>query len=331
MHRRARYGIRHAKSRTRYLAGAALSSENRMTDVLRGALRYLGVVLSLAGIAFIVRIVAVNWALVTDAFRGISILWSAFAVATGIFAMLVMAIAWRYVLSALGAQQPLSHVLDLYFRGEVSKYVPGGVWSLMGRSELARRAGVEPSISYGSVSLSVALLYGTCAWVVVACVPFATRPLWTVGALAVGCAAVVALNPRVLAVFLRVGRRLAWSSLALEVPPWRRSLSLMPIYAGAWIGVGTATWALVRAVNVDVAWGEVVWAAAISWLAGFVAFPVPGGIGVREAVFASAMTTHSLALAATLAVLARLLFVFIDGAGAVLFWLLTVRKRRAVV
>jgi len=57
------------------------------------------------------------------------------------------------------------------------------------------------------------------------------------------------------------------------------------VYVPVWLLVGTATWAVARALDPSAAWIDVAPAAVASWLVGFLAVPVPGGVGVREAAF----------------------------------------------
>jgi uncharacterized membrane protein YbhN (UPF0104 family) len=81
--------------------------------------------------------------------------------------------------------------------------------------------------------------------------------------------------------------------------------------------VGLAQWFCVRALGVHAPITHVAFAAAVSWCAGFLAIPAPGGIGVRESVFVltSGLAAHD---AAAAALLARVAFVVADGAGAAL-------------
>jgi uncharacterized membrane protein YbhN (UPF0104 family) len=66
---------------------------------------------------------------------------------------------------------------------------------------------------------------------------------------------------------------------------------------------------------VSAPFAQIAFASAVSWAAGFLAIPAPGGIGVRESVFVltSGMASQD---AAAAALLARVAFVVADGAGA---------------
>ena len=95
---------------------------------------------------------------------------------------------------------------------------------------------------------------------------------------------------------------------------WRSSRRYLP----AWLFVGTATWCIARAFDGTVAWIDVVPAAVLSWIVGFVLVPIPGGLGVREAAFVGLATALPSGIAATVAIAARLSFMLVDGLGAVI-------------
>jgi uncharacterized membrane protein YbhN (UPF0104 family) len=69
-------------------------------------------------------------------------------------------------------------------------------------------------------------------------------------------------------------------------------------------------------------------AAVVSWVVGFVAVPVPGGVGVREAAFL-ALAGLPAGIGATVALVARLMFMGIDALGAAAAFTKS-RSRRAV-
>ena len=81
----------------------------------------------------------------------------------GLFAasagMTTIAAGWTDVLDLLGAHVGRWRVIGWYYVGELGKYLPGGVWPVLGRGELARRGGVGRSVAYASVGLSLATLY----------------------------------------------------------------------------------------------------------------------------------------------------------------------------
>ena len=102
--------------------------------------------------------------------------------------------------------------------------------------------------------------------------------------------------------------------LGIPSPPWGRAVVTVTAYVPAWLLIGAVSWALGVGLGFDVAPVALVGATVAAWLAGFLAIPVPGGAGVREAVFVL-LCGLPRAEAAAIAVAARVVFVGVDVAG----------------
>ena len=125
------------------------------------------------------------------------------------------------------------------------------------------------------------------------------------------------LHPGVLRPVLALVERLTHRTVTIALPSFATTLRLVVGYVPAWIGIGTATWAIARSVDRSAPFGVVFTAAVISWIIGFLVLAVPGGVGVREAAF-TALWTAKGGAPETTALLARLVFMVVDAAGAVL-------------
>lgn len=207
-------------------------------------------------------------------------------------AMATVVAGWRRCLAALGERADGRHVARWYLVGELGKYVPGGIWPVVGRAELARRDGVPRSTAYQSVALSLAAWYGS----------------------AVAPVAVVAAHPAVQGTVARVAAKASGGRFELQVLPWRTLVRLVLGYLPSWLLVGATTAAVVTAYGGSVGWRAPV-VAVVAWVCGFAAVPVPAGAGVREAVFVAASGLPD-GLALTVAITARLAFIVVDLVGA---------------
>lgn len=285
---------------------------------LSRAATFVGLVLVVACVVFVGRRLADEWDAAEASIRSADVGWLVLAVALAALAMTSIAVGWQRVLAVLGAPIGTAAAIAWYYVGEIGKYLPGTLWPVVGRAELARRGGVPRGVAYQSVALSLLLLYLAAAVVGGA----VAEPLVVVPFVVL---AVVVLHPVVAGAALRVVQRLTGRSLDLVLPSLKESLLLAAGYVPTWLLVGTATWAVARSLDPGAGWSDVVPAAAASWLVGFVAVPVPGGVGVREAVFITAAGSMPAGVAAATAVVARLVFVAVDAAGGVL---LAPRARR---
>jgi hypothetical protein len=280
-----------------------------------------GLLLAAVAIAFVARALLRDREEIEDALGQAQLGWIALGLGLAAVGMTAIALPWRRALRLLGGDLPYGSLVARYYVGEIGKYVPGGVWPILGRGELARRAGVRRAAAYGSVALSLFALYLSATFVVVAGLPVLLSADDRTGPVAVALLlplGVLSLHPRVLAMAQQVVERAARRSLDLPVPAWRDSIALLARYVPAWLAIGAATWAVARSLDPGAGLLEVGAAAVLSWVVGFVLVPVPGGVGVREAAFVAAASSLDPGIAAATAVAARALFVTVDAVGAVL-------------
>lgn len=288
---------------------------------VRRASTLFGAVLGLVAIAFVGRSLAADREVIADALGDASLGWLGLSLVLAVVGMTAIAVTWRQALRLLGADMPTGQVIVRYYVGEIGKYVPGGVWPILGRGELAVRWGAPRLAAYSSVLLSLLALYLAAALIVVLGLPVllsgddGTGPVIVVLLLPLGLAA---LHPAVLERVRRLGERVAGRPIGLPAPSWGASVALVARYLPAWVAIGGATWAVARALDPGAGVLDVGVATVLSWLVGFVLVPVPGGVGVREAAFVAAAGSLDPGIAAAVAVGARAVFVTVDGAGALL-------------
>jgi uncharacterized membrane protein YbhN (UPF0104 family) len=272
--------------------------------------------------AFVGRALADGWTEARDALGDASAPWLLAGFGLAAAGMTLIALPWRHVLGLLGVRAPMQRIVGWYYVGEIGKYLPGGLWPIVGRGELAARGGVDRAVAYSSVALSLGMLYLANLFLVVVLLPFAlaaeddagTDALWVLALLPFGIAA---LHHGVLEWARSTVARLARRPIDVPVPSWGASVATVARYVPSWLAIGTATWCIARALDPSAAFAPVVFAACLSWVVGFVVVPVPGGVGVREATFLAACGLEP-GVAAVVAVVARLVFVTVDALGAAL-------------
>jgi glycosyltransferase 2 family protein len=296
----------------------------------------LGIVIGVLGVAFVLRELTRNHREVLEAAADAQSWQLAVALLVGFASMTTIGVGWRRCLQELGAPLPVADALRRYFIGQLGKYVPGGIWPVVGRAEMARRGGVSPGVAYASTVLSLGLTYlaailaatGTLLMGATGGAEVTWQPV--VALLPVG---VAALHPAVVERVLQLLRRISGRPLSIRVPRWSTSVLLLLLHLPAWLGIGLTTWIIAQALAptpVDVR--NIVFATTLSWVVGFLAVGVPGGIGVREAVFVAAATSvGSSGIAAAIALVARMIFVLVDLGGAGLLTLVAGRDRFATV
>ena len=209
-------------------------------------------------------------------------------------AELLLGLCWHVNLRLLGERPTLwASFLGLY-PGQLAKYVPGKVVTLLVRLRLMRRGGVrEESTTAAQVIdataswVSALIVGGLCA----ALTPHAAeqsgamRVLWLLVLVPIG---LVVVHPRVLAWVLdRLARRLGRPTVRFDMP-YAGLLAVFGIYVATWASFGVGLALLCESftgLRTSPALG--ISAYTLSWVAGFFAFMLPGGLGLRELTLAA--------------------------------------------
>ena len=293
-----------------------MSNSNRR-PLLAKLASIAGVIIGLAGVAFVVRTLLTKRDEVGDAFSQLNGVTLIASLLLGLCAMTLIGFLWTRMLVTRGHDAPPRSALSWYFAGQLGKYVPGGIWPIVGRAELAVRGGVPRPDAYAATGLSMVTTYLAAALTIcLGSLLSWTYPLVGIlgfAAFALGFLAFsnATLRTKVLTVLNRVSPRAS----ALTEP--RRLLILTVTHLPAWILMSLSTSVTASAFGADIGIMHMLFITSASWLAGFVVVGVPGGIGVRESVFtALAGTALTPGVAVSLALASRVVFIAVDLLGA---------------
>jgi hypothetical protein len=280
--------------------------------------RIAAVVFVVAALVFLARGVITAWH-DTD---GHSVPGGAALVGAGVLAaagLLAGTAAW---VALLGPGRGREHSSG-FLVAQLGKYVPGGIWQIMGQVGFARSAGVSfARATTGFAALAVTqLVAGATLTVGLALTWTSAAPVLRL-ALACGAASIVLLDRRWMVwAVKRVPR--ASAAHADQVPDQRRIVL-------AWIG----SLAAIAALSVGYAlllggvervddYALVVFAQAAAWTAGFLAVPIPSGVGVREVVLVAVLgSVYPSSVIIATSVYLRLVVMLVEGllAFASLVW-----------
>ena len=289
----------------------------------------IGLLVAAAGAVFVARAIADGYDTSRDAIADAGVGWLVVAFPVAFAGMTLVGVPWRRSMRLLGSDPSMRETLHWYFLGQLGKYVPGTLWPIVGRSEMARRGGVPRPAAYGSVVLTLGATYLAAMLVVIGFLPFAGEngagdQWWVLLLLPVGLAV---LHPAVLTWGKALVERIVRRPVDVVIPTWRDSVELVLRHAPAWFFIGSASWLVARAFDPNVGWAELMVPGVLSWIIGFVVVPAPGGIGVREAAFTATAVSLDPGIAATVAVVSRLIFMLVDASGALLATLVLRRSR----
>lgn len=283
----------------------------------RPGLRVLGIVVAAAALAFCVHAIVDAWPEVRRSLVHAHAVWLVAAFLASGLAMSGLGLLWWRCLRLFGTRVRPLPSLAWHFGGELGKYIPGGVWAILGRGEFARHgAGVSRGTAYATTLISYACM--TVAAVVVCGVlaPFSHSTVlgWEWALLLLVPLGLAAAHPAVLGRVLVLGHRLSRGRVDLVAPPWLSMLRLIAWAIPTWLLVGAAASMVTEALGFDQRPARVAFAAVTAWIVGFLAVPVPAGAGVREVVFV-VLCGLSTGPATAVAVIARALLLVVDGVG----------------
>ncbi|MDX1673394.1 MAG: lysylphosphatidylglycerol synthase domain-containing protein [Longimicrobiales bacterium] len=244
------------------------------------------------------------------------------------------AFIWKRVLARFAtAPTGFSTLLRISLVSRIARFIPGKVWQFVAVGQLSARSGLSPRVMVSSmlVQAGFILLSGiiTASVILAELIPAVPSDPTVVLPAAVALA-LVGSHPRIiglcLALLSKVARRetIAWTG------GWRASAELMLLSLVHWAMNGIAFYlfadAIVRLELPDIL--PLTGIYAFAFIAGYVAFVAPAGIGVREATMASLLRPLiPSGAAAIVAIAARLWTIAAELLGVVLV-LLFVPERR---
>ena len=251
----------------------------------------------------------------------------ALTIVSGIFAML----SWRVLLADLGTKLHIADAAGVFFVGQLGKYVPGSVWSVVMQAEMAARLKVPRRRTAVAGLLMLGMSGLTAALVGIPGLPILLSRnghdvWWPLVGLCV-VAGLVALSPpvlnRLVALGLRVLRREPLEH-ALTAP----AIALATVYSVlSWTFLGAGCWVLAQPLAADQhSAGRVfvvsVFGYVMAAVVGMISFFLPAGVGVRDGVFLVMLSgLMSSAAATAVVVVFRFVTILADVVFALFGWL----------
>jgi uncharacterized membrane protein YbhN (UPF0104 family) len=285
------------------------------------------IVLGLAVLAFVVWAVADSWDEVRADLARVSVGAIVGAFGLAMLALVMTLVGWRALMADLGSPLPLGPASGVLFVGQLGKYLPGSVWTVVVQAEVASSLGVprKRTAVAGLLSVGLSALAGLGVGLI------ALPTLLSSGGgssyllvLLVLPAGAVVLHPRVLNALIGRGLRLLRRA-PLEHPLSGRAVAVtMVAFLAGWICLGLQVWVLVLDLGGDPAESFVpaVCGYALATAIGMLVVFLPAGIGLREVVLALLLTGPlDQSAAGAVVILSRFIVTASDVAAAGLGWL----------
>jgi len=234
---------------------------------------------------------------------------------------------WGLVLKSLGHDLGLRASVRTQLRSNVTKYIPGFAWQILGKVYLTRSQGVPTQIVAVAIGLEFGLLFVIgiflaalllpTSYLEMSWLPCSVPPLRFLTALIM--ALTIAGLPWLARAWTTYARRRKWSRWEMEMQP-RAIWSASGLLIAAWLFLGLAFHLLVTAVY-PVNWQALpisVFSLIASYLISLAVIFVPTGIGIREGAMVYLMgAIVPPGPASVIALLARLLLIICEAIGFV--------------
>ena len=298
---------------------------------IRALVSSIGLIIGLAGMAFLLRTMWTHRDEMKDSFSHLT--WSSLvgAVFFAFMSMSYLGWMWGRLLLRRGYKVPRAQLVSWYYTGQLGKYVPGGVWAVVGRAEMAVRGGVPRADAYSVTGLSMFTTYSAAAL----CAALGSLLSWErpiIGAalllallFGLSVYAIEPLRQRLVGLLRKV------TSGTNELTAPKDMLALTIVQVPAWIMISLSTTITAHAFGAEVGVLHMFFVSSLSWLIGFLVIGAPGGLGVRESIFTGLLSaTVGTSTALSLAVASRMIFVSVDFLGALIFNLIA-RKLKPTV
>lgn len=288
------------------------------------AVKVIGIGIALLAIFLCVKVLAGQWSTVSSAIADANIALLVVGFLLGALGVWSQAFLWWRALAVFGERRGFGETTGWFFGGELGKYLPGGIWPVVGRGELARRQGVARPIAYATTLLSLGLMCVGGAFVAGVLTLFFAFGGGRFGlemlVLLLIPIGVVGVHPAVFGRFLALARKVTKGKLDLQPRSWGTMLGLIASALPVWIFLGAQAAVLTAALGFDQQPSRVAFAAIVAFVIGLLAIPVPAGAGVREVLFVvtSGLVVDGVAGPAyAVAALCRVFLIVVDGlAGA---------------
>lgn len=249
-----------------------------------------------------------------------------------VFHCALLAFAWQLILRVLGVSLGWLTGATVYFYCNFMRYLPGTFWYIPSRVHLSRIRGVVAERSSLSLVLELYLAVLSALLVGAGILATAFGGLSVLLVASLAALLLLGLRPAILLGLVNtILRRIGRAEIIFDLGCRQMLLILLP-YLASWILYGVSFWMLLSFLRVPDL--PSVWATtsicALSWAAGFLALPIPQGIGVHDAVLAFLLSNYmAVATAGVAALLWRLSVLLADAASTGLAGGLSQLLRRA--
>jgi len=249
--------------------------------------RILQVLLIVVIFYFLARNLYLNWNKIVQYDWNINYYFLTYSFVLFVVGSILIALGWNLILRVLGGRLGCKRALKIFFITDLAKYVPGKVWTIVGKVYLCAKEGIPIAKTSASVVIQPLIQVIAGILIFLLSLPFWTKtndfmnqlyfffPLIPIG--------LIVLHPAIMTKLLNfVLTRLKQKPVELNIK-YKDILLILLLWCGLWILTGIASYFLIISIySFPVSQLPVV--IGIFSIAGISQFLTPSGIGVLEGV-----------------------------------------------
>jgi len=249
--------------------------------------RILQVLLIVVIFYFLARNLYLNWNKIVQYDWNINYYFLAYSFLLLMVGSFLIALGWNLILRVLGGKLGYKRALKIFFITDLAKYVPGKVWTIVGKVYLCAKEGIPIAKTSASVVIQPLIQVIAGILIFLLSLPFWTKtsgfmsklylffPLIPIG--------LILLHPAIMTKPLNfVLTRLKQKPIELNIK-YRDILLILLLWCGLWIITGIASYFLIISIY-SFPTSQLPVVIGIFSIAGISQFLTPSGIGVLEGV-----------------------------------------------
>ena len=260
--------------------------ENR--SIKKKIVKVLGILLSIVILWFMVNQFVKNWEDIKPYLSQMNIVWFIISIVIYAVVFLLTGYNWSYVLWKLDPKLDKIDYLDIHMTSALARYIPGGIWNIVGKAYMCTNKGVEKSATTISMILEyVFQIISSCLFLLFFIPVLFRKNMNTYLTILIVIGIILALF--IIPYAVKIGTKIIGK--LFKDDGGNVSLNkgfiynVLSRYVGVWLVTGIGLVILVIAFSkVELLQGiYLVLSYPISWVVGFLS-PSPNGMGIREGI-----------------------------------------------
>ncbi|MCK5786386.1 MAG: flippase-like domain-containing protein [Candidatus Sabulitectum sp.] len=215
---------------------------------------------------------------------------------------------WVLICHSMGSQIPSREMFAAWYASQLGRYIPGKIWLFAGRAGFLKARGMKTGRAAATTVYELFFTVASIGLLVVILAVINPEVFQHSGGrtAALAAASAVLLLPLLHPVQSFFCRKKGIDPE--QLPSIKTSVAVTLIYSFLWFLRGLSLYLLLEGTGLaNLKFSHSLAAAPLSWLAGYIVFFVPGGIGVREAA-AAAIAAPALVAPAAVIIAGQRLF-----------------------